>query len=400
MLVPLRDWRSILIGIWWYRHASSTRSSSRGAAHCTAAVSLPGRKQLPIFSSDGNAVVFAWDGGKDGQNSDIYIMQMEGGKPLQITNHPASEWPQCFSPDGAAVILQPSVGRGFTSYWVPALGGEETPVADGIVTDISPDGRLASLVRPSGSGTEQHGIFVLDLFAGTERKVAEDFGTMNPKFSMDGQWLFVPYGTNRDRLSLHRVPVSGGDLEPVQFPGLGEDIDRVESIETAGRRTRIRIVARQKQTNALVSFIANADGSEPKRLPVGVITGALSPDGRQMVGIRQAFVVTPIVPKLFLPAAALFATSRSLIPRTRNTHPRFRQTARRILTGSYRKSRWEIWLWNIEMTEGHSIFSREGGTAGSPTWSPDGKWIAFDARTRDATGDIWLKPAEEANRRR
>jgi hypothetical protein len=46
------------------------------------------------------------------------------------------------------------------------------------------------------------------------------------------------------------------------------------------------------------------------------------------------------------------------------------------------------------MTEGHSIFSSEGGTAGSPTWSPDGKWIAFDARTRDATGDIWLKPAE------
>ena len=108
--------------------------------------------------------------------------------------------------------------RGFTSYWVPALGGEETRVADGIVTDISPDGRLASLVRPAGSGTEQHGIFVLDLVAGTERKLAEDFGTMNPKFSMDGQWLFVPYGTNRDHLSLHRVPVAGGKLEPVRFP--------------------------------------------------------------------------------------------------------------------------------------------------------------------------------------
>ena len=56
---------------------------------------------------------------------------------------------------------------------------------------------------------------------------------MSPKFSMDGQWLFVPYGTNRDRLSLHRVPVTGGKLEPVQFPGIGADIDRVESIEMA-----------------------------------------------------------------------------------------------------------------------------------------------------------------------
>src|SRR5262249_30324511 len=74
--------------------------------------------------------------------------------------------------------------------------------------------------------------------------------------------------------------------------------------------------------------------------------------------------------------------------------PKISPDGRYILTGSYRKSRWEIWLWNIAMTDGRSIFSREGGTAGSPIWSPDGKWIAFDARTLDATGDIWLKAAE------
>jgi TolB protein len=205
---------TVLAGIWWYQRRAVPVRVAEAPLTVRPLASLPGRKQLPIFSSDGNAVVFAWDGGKDGQNSDIYIMQMEGGKPLQITSHPASEWPQCFTPDGRRLYFNRQSERGFTSYWVPALGGDETRVADGIVTDISADG-LASLVRPSGSGTEQHGIFVLDLFAGTERKVAEDFGTMNPKFSMDGQWLFVPYGTNRDRLSLHRVPVSGGNLEPV-----------------------------------------------------------------------------------------------------------------------------------------------------------------------------------------
>src|SRR2546429_804337 len=42
------------------------------------------------------------------------------------------------------------------------------------------------------------------------------------------------------------------------------------------------------------------------------------------------------------------------------------------------------------MTDGHPIFSKEGGTAGSPAWSPDGKWIAFDARTRSAAANLWM----------
>ena len=38
------------------------------------------------------------------------------------------------------------------------------------------------------------------------------------------------------------------------------------------------------------------------------------------------------------------------------------------------------------------VFNREGGTAGSPAWSADSKWVAFDARTRNAAADIWLMP--------
>jgi len=384
----------ILLGLWWFQKRAAPVRVTAAPLTVRPLASLPGRKQLPIFSSDGNAVVFAWDGGQDGQNSDIYIMQMEGGKPLQLTNHPASEWPQCFSPDGRRLYFNRQSDRGFTSYWIPALGGDETRVADGIVTDVSPDGRLASLVRPAGSGTEHHGIFVLDLSAGNERKVAEDFGSMNPKFSPDGQWLFVSYGTNRDRLTLHRVSVTGGKLEPVAFPDLGAEIDRVESIEIASRRTRIRIAARQKQSNALVSFIGNADGSELTRLPAGIIAGGLSPDGRQMIGVRQAFVVAPYRVEAF-PAGGRAARSEKIMDTIHEEYgPRISPDGRQIVTSSFRKARWEIWLWNSSMSDGQAIFNREGGTAGSPTWSPDGKWIAFDARTRDVTADIWIRPAD------
>src|SRR5207245_2320869 len=118
------------------------------------------------------------------------------------------------------------------------------------------NGRLAAVVRPSGSTVGQ-GVFVLDLNSGAEQKLARDFGAMNPKFSADGVWLFVQDGPDRDHLSLHRVPVGGGKLEPVRFSDLGSHVDRVESVDLALRHGRMLIGARSKSTNALISFIAN-----------------------------------------------------------------------------------------------------------------------------------------------
>ncbi|HTS60590.1 MAG TPA: protein kinase [Candidatus Acidoferrales bacterium] len=356
--------------------------------------SLPGRKQLPIFSSDGNAVAFAWDGGQDGQNSDVYLIQLDGGKPLRISSHPASEWPQFFSPDGRRLYFTRQSESGFASYSVPALGGDETRVADGIVTDITADGRSLALVRPADSLTTKPGVFVLDLASGTERKVADDFGSMNPQFGPDGQYLFVQSGQDRDHLRLHRVPLGGGKMEAVRFPDLGDDVDRVEAVRMAPRHTRMLIAARAKASNALISFVANADGSEPKRLPSAVLPGALSPDGRQMISVRNAFAIKIYRAEAF-PGRGQPAVPQNVLNTPDEEYsPRISPDGRRVLLSTLRKGRWEIWLWNADLTDGHPVFGKEGGTAGSPAWSPDGKWIAFDARTRNAAGDIWAMPAD------
>ncbi len=351
---------------------------------------LPGRKQLPIFSGNGNAVVFAWDGGQEGRNSNVYIMQLEGGTPLQITHDAASEWPSCFSPDGRRLYFNRQSVSGFASYWIPALGGAETFVADGVVTDISPDGRSTALVRLSGSEPAKEGIFVRDLATGLERRLGENFGAMDPKFSPDGKWVYVPHGPTLDRLSVYRVPIGGGTSEPVPFPRLGDDIDRVEAVEFTSRHTRMRIEAREKVTNARISFIANGDGSEPKRLPLGVAAGALSPDGRQMVSVRNAFVARPYRAEAFPARGQPVIPQRVLDSSNEEYSPRISPDGSRLLLSSFRAGRWEIWNWNIAMTDGHPLFSKPGGTAGSPAWSPDGKWIAFDARTKRAGADVWM----------
>ena len=381
------------VGGWLFARRAMHVAVTEAPLTVRPLASLPGRKQMPIFSSDGNAVAFAWDGGQDGQNSDVYLMQLDGGKPLRITNHPASEWPQVFSPDGRRLYFTRQSEGGFASYSVPALGGDETRVAEGLVTDISADGRSVALVRPAGSQARP-GIFLLDLASGNERRLADDFGSMDPQFAPDGQHLFVQNGQDRDHLSLHSVPLGGGNLEPVRFSGLGADVDRVEAVRMAPRRTRMLIAARAKGSNALISFVANADGSEPKRLPATVPPGALSPDGRQMISVRNDFAIKIYRVEAF-PARGRPAILQNVLNTPDEEYsPRISPDGRHILLSTYRKGRWEIWLWNADLTDGRPLFSKEGGTAGSPTWSSDGKWIAFDARTRNAAGDIWAMPVD------
>ena len=353
---------------------------------------LPGHKQLPIFSSDGNSVAFAWDGGEEGQNSNVYLMQLEGGKPLRITHHPASEWPGAFSPDGRRLYFNRQSDAGFTSYWVPTLGGDETRVTDGIIADISPDSQSALVIRPSGSEGKEIGDFLLDLNTGSERRLGDYYGRMNPQFSADGKWVFLPSGPDRDHLSIHRAAVDGGSLEHVEFDDLGADIDRVDAVRLASRRTRMLIEARERGSNALILFVANADGTEPKRLAKSVAPGMLSPDGREMVTVRNSFDVSVYRVQAF-PQNRRDVIPQKVLERAGEDYsPTWSPDGSYLLLSSFRKGRWEIWLFNALMTEGRPLFSKEGGTAGSPAWAPDGRWIAFDARTKNAAADLWISP--------
>jgi Tol biopolymer transport system component/predicted Ser/Thr protein kinase len=378
------------IGGWFAVRRSKPVEMAEPPLTVRPLLSLPGRKQSPIFSNDGNAIVFAWDGGQDGQNSDVYMMQVDGGRPLRITSHPASEWPLSFSPDGRRLYFSRQSEGDFASYWVSPLGGDETRVTDGVITDISADGQSALVVRLSGGGVQQQGIFVMNLSMGNEVRVGDNFGSVNPRFSADGRWVFVPYGSSQDHLSVYRVPVGGGQREAVKFDGLGSDIERVEEIRFGARHTRMLILARQRNTSARISFVANADGSEPKRLQAGVPPGALSPDGQQMISVRNAFGVAVYRVEAFPAKGHPVIPEKLLETPGEEYSPKISPDGRHFLLSSYRTGRWGIWLWNSTLTDGHPVFNKEGGTAGSPAWSPDGKWIAFDARTTNAAADVWM----------
>ena len=77
----------------------------------------------PVWSPDGKKIAFATD--RNG-NFDVYLVSADGGVPQRITTNSASEKPLAFSPDGKEVYFSAQVMKGvdnvqFASGWITEL---------------------------------------------------------------------------------------------------------------------------------------------------------------------------------------------------------------------------------------------------------------------------------------
>ena len=105
-----------------------------------------GIETSPLFSPDGSEIAF--QGEYDG-NVDVFVMPAEGGVPRRLTWHPGADIPVAWTPDGKSILFRSpreSYSRFTCLYTVPAAGGfpskVELPMA--YAGSFSPDGsRLA-----------------------------------------------------------------------------------------------------------------------------------------------------------------------------------------------------------------------------------------------------------------
>jgi Tol biopolymer transport system component len=98
----------------------------------------------PAVSPDGKLLAFASD--RDGRgNLDIWVRQLAGGEPLQVTRDPADESEPDFSPDATKIVYR-SNREGGGIYITSALGGGEPQLVTpgGHTPRFSPDGKWIS----------------------------------------------------------------------------------------------------------------------------------------------------------------------------------------------------------------------------------------------------------------
>jgi Tol biopolymer transport system component len=144
------------------------------------------------ISRDGKLVAYASDRSGSG-DLDIWVQQVAGGDPIQLTKEPADDHEPSFSADDAMIVFRsertpPGV------YSVAALGGNARLIAlDGQDPQYSPDGkwiaywvgsRGGDFLPPAGK------VYIVPSTGGTPRQLGADFSSAAyPMWSPDGSRL-------------------------------------------------------------------------------------------------------------------------------------------------------------------------------------------------------------------
>jgi Tol biopolymer transport system component/DNA-binding winged helix-turn-helix (wHTH) protein len=364
--------------------------------------SAPGAADSPSFSPDGRQIAFVWDG-VERRHYNIYVQLVGGDTPLQLTHHKRGDGvpgPPQWSPDGRELAFARCNSERDGVYTVPALGGAErrltnspcrdwvagrpswTPdskamvmldqcapggprglvlfslatgekrcLATGSPADVgsddalSPDGRTVAFFRYSDSGYGE--IYAVPLTGGPPRCLVSAGNCLgNPMWTPDGKYI-VFYSNRGNMVHPWRVPVAGGPIQPeMVYPGVG-------SISQDGRR----LAYAESQTGE-ARAIWRADLSNP---------------GGPVLRTRK------LIYSQFLEDSAQ--------PSPDGT--------RLALQSDRSGTPGQIWL---NSTDGdHPVqLTNIGRHAGTPRWSPDGRWIAFDARVEDHA-HIYVVDAEGRN---
>ena len=366
--------------------------------------SYAGREEHPTFSPDGARVAFAWNG-ESQDNFDIYVKEIDSDNRQRLTTDQALDGNPTWSPDGrfiAFLRLDPVEAKSQVVI-IPSIGGPERVVGDSegdseqfsynptpawtpdskklIVLNrntpdeatalfllsidtgktrrltsptgawgdatpaLSPDGKTLAFTRVASVFAED--VFLLSLNAdlsadGEPRRLTSIGQVMSGlSWSADGESIVFSGGGDPFSERLWRIPVSGGDVQPVGAAGVGSSNP---SISRSARR-----LAYSGRT-----FVENVWA-----IRVGD-DGSAGPPAKLLSSTRIDF----------------------------SAH--YSPDGERIVFSSNRTGTAGIWLSDADGFNPEPLFLHpEGAFSGSARWSPDGRHLAFDSYPDD-NGDIFV----------
>ncbi len=172
------------------------------------------RDVYPRFSPDGKWIAFSSD--RDG-NYDVFVIPATGGKPRQLTFHTAADLVDGWTPDSKNIVFASARGNGAfpnvaTLWQISAEGGMESPLPTdwGSYGSYSPDGAKLAFTRHPAVWSRQHyrgaynaDLWVMDVAAKKFAKLDDSDYKGNhlwPMYSGKGDIYFVA-----DRLPVEKA---------------------------------------------------------------------------------------------------------------------------------------------------------------------------------------------------
>ena len=401
-----------LVGyVFMFRSSARRTNSDRKLLGTIPITSAAGDAISPVFSPDGREIAYVWDGA-DRKGYDIYVQLVSADLPLRLTYHPLGlVGPPAWSPDGSQIAFERCDGKHDGVYAVPALGGDErqlttaacyytlpNPVAwmangdDILMVDhCTPNGRFGVVDLALASGQKRC------LTNGRSEK--DDIGW---GFALSPDASTVAFGKTGGALccDVYKVAVNGGQIQQLTFEGhtgcntLGE-FGCSGLMWTPDGRSIVYVNTRSSLP-ALFRVPLNGGTSEPETTYPAI--GSFTADGTHFIYSQHSSSDPPAIWRASLssPAGSLRDKSKIIDSQFPEMDAQPSPDGSRIVWMSLRTGAEEIF---VSDSDGHhqTQITRLGRYSGTPRWSPDGKWIAFDSYIAARNIQIFVVDAEGRN---
>jgi len=203
--------------VFFYRH---TQTVAPPKQHTLAALTFDDGLQIGVtWSPDGRFIAYSSDrGGK----FDIWVQQISGGAPVQITKGPGTNWQPDWSPDGRYIAYRSEDGEGGL-FIIPVLGGAELTrkiASFGYYPRWSPNGSQVLFRTTQYLGLNR--FYVVGLDGSEPREVLTEFpaaheATVSAAWHPDGKRVSVWVASPQWGPDFRTIPLQGGPVVKSAF---------------------------------------------------------------------------------------------------------------------------------------------------------------------------------------
>ncbi len=368
----------LVTGVLWV--AFSPRLAPLKVSRIVQIAPFPGDKRDPALSPDGRQVAFSWTGEK-GDSPGIYFISTSGGEPRRLTRSESNDISPAWSPDSHHIVfLRVHPGQADEVMMISNDRGIEEKIRDVRMPEL-----IRRSVRPliawtnDGTGivlpindseTSRAGLFrivLADSSVGRMTRASTGIGDTAPAISADGKW-FAYYSMGGRQLLARRIGATGSpegeaiivDNTPATSPVWSPT--GAHLLYVSGVRIKMWD-SRTRETQELYLSTDPIQAMAARWSEEGIPQVVFSVDG----GAQE-------IRALQLEDGGHRASGSTRLPLRASSVPTFSADGRWIAFASVTDGVANIW-----MADPHGEHARQITDVGADrsAWAPDGKHLAF-----------------------